>query len=407
MTISVHGLAALRLLATAALCSLPMAAAVQVEPQPAQDRPSGIAPSNVPEAVQAVPGSSRQPAEPSTADLSRWRLAYPDIAETIGLDPATQQRLFELLSAQGQRATERSFERLQTTGTADPVHTFNEPLVETYNRERSELKQLLGEERFWRYLSYVDSISERRRVAQIDTLLPDNRLSSEQRERLVQLLVQLRQDDLEAQGRVILLSPGGGGQEQERTRQLLTLRTSEQSLQSVETLSKRALQGSASILNAAQQTVFTQLEEARIAVQRSDLRRLRAQAGQRPDTPFPSVSRAEMQMAKGPLRWSLELAVNRDDPQQLEFSGANGRPVTFAVGDDLVAEAVPMLYQGGWLQVKLALYERDRSGRHLLGDLVATGNLPAKAQNSDSPTFATVMAGSKGYAVAVSVAARR
>src|SRR5262249_55457294 len=157
-----------------------------------------------------------------------------------------------------------------------------------------------------------------------------------------------------------------------------------------------------------------------LAAKRQYLRSLRQQAGLDPDQPLDQVYQRPKQpqvLKAARMQWTLQVVINKR-VQDMTFTSRSGEAVQFETPEGLLVDAKANAYDNERMQVRLTVYERGEGTRHRIGDLEGSGPLRtasdtgalsipadpvAKLKVSGISGSSTVLAGSRGYALTISV----
>jgi hypothetical protein len=331
-----------------------------------------------PEQRKAVRANIRQSIEQDHASLD----------EVLPLGPTTRSKLFELLTDLRMEDTDRyANEPRMRTG---PIYSSWEALQAAEERERfaandlqrsaglatrdrQRIRDVLGEARFQQYIEYEGTRRESAQVAYFDRQLPaENKLDASQRERMMRLLKELRQqrDDARqlagARARAESTRRSYTNSATERDPNLEGLRRSERRLEEAAADGKQLLAQVAAILTPPQLAVYETNEATRLAQELAMAKRVRKRAGVDIETPpvlppDPAAVVTPRTPLAGRVQLDVKIKVNESAITQRSLLADNGAVVTFEF-PALTIEAVPILFDDGWRELTLKFYEPDGKG---------------------------------------------
>jgi hypothetical protein len=341
---------------------------------------------------------------------------HPDLIEILDLEPAMQQQLIELLTDQSLDSAQQRYEA-QLASLLAGTDELNSPYQATaadYTRTHGAISQLLGAARFARYIDYRATFVGRFELAPVIRRLGSDALNRQQREAMVELLAErsrafafvfdraMEADNREAFDIAAMLTSVEQRAFYSRRHHL---KIAEASVTRRLAFSTQLLQASTQILTASQQAVFAAFEDEQLETTRFNVRQFRQEGNFDPDAPI-----AAFTMDRRPcrVRWSLNIAVDRNAPQVLSFVGDVGRAVTFEIGAGLTVEAIPTMYASR-LYLDMKAYEVLGDGRrHVIGNLNSRTYLqPVPNPQWTRWTEQTALCGSRGYFVELSVIAAK
>lgn len=326
------------------------------------------------------------------------------VGRVIGLDPATEQKLIELL-------TDQQMDRLDQmhVGPRSGFPDLQKDADETTQRMNA-LRDLLGDEKLDRFLDFQMNQSGRNWVGQFAArLAPADKLQPDQEDRLVALKQQQFQSSVAASGpsRGFRYSIG----------QPISIEDMQRDLQRRAVIANESLWRKRQTGNPAlerQAAVFltsTQLAELASchAQEQDNLRRqvesARAAAGMDPKIPDqPEVVEEAPKLIEAQVRVEVSLTVNRESTT-VTRTVRNGESFTFAAGAGLIAEATPTMYDDDWVDVHLKYYEDGVTGRRRLsgGNISSTHTRHSDGSLASGGSSGVVISGRRGYAVETSV----
>ena len=171
-------------------------------------------------------------------------------------------------------------------------------------------------------------------------------------------------------------------------------------------------QRAAEFLTEQQLTTLARMNAAEANSLQQWIEKARAQAGLSPNIPEHSeVTPEASQPPRTPLaeevKLSIKLAVNGSEPAVFTHVGRNGEPATFTIPEGLLVEARPTAYDDEMFDLQMTYYEQGSTGQRVIGRMGQMGPItraPVDPSSLDRRgSGSTVITGSKGYAVEVSV----
>ncbi|MEY2467200.1 MAG: hypothetical protein QOD03_1721 [Verrucomicrobiota bacterium] len=124
-------------------------------------------------------------------NLRRLKEQYGPLFKELKLTPEEVEKFIQLHDDQWLKASEVSL-ALAAKGNVDREETLRamteQAMAEAYKEFENQLRSLLGDAGYARYIESNNEIPGRATVKQLDSQLGDNRLSDDQRERLIQLI---------------------------------------------------------------------------------------------------------------------------------------------------------------------------------------------------------------------------
>lgn len=266
------------------------------------------------------------------------------VGRLVGLDPAMEQKLIELLTDQQMERLEQM--HVQPRPNLADLQAYADEMTQRMNA----LRDLLGDEKLERFQTFEMNRSGRYWVGRLSSrLAPADRL---QLPPAMRVSGHLRQE-----------SPGQRPidrdvQEQDNMRRLV--------------------------------------ESAR------------AEAGLDPKIPEqPEVAVGTPQLIEAQVQIEVSLTVNRE-PTTVTRTVRNGESFTFEAAQGLIAGATPMMYDDDWIDVHLKYYEEGTTGRRRLsGGSISTVQVrQSDGSLATGGSSGTVISGRKGYAVETTVNAK-
>ncbi len=359
---------------------------------------------------------------------TEWRgqiaASHPDIGPALDIDAATEEKLIELLTDDQMDRLDEFHLRSEDDGT--PAQTQSEEtqiraLADRETRRVEALRELLGQERLERYQTFQTTSRERTQVAMLDARLgPAHKLRADQKERLIAVYQEHNIRELD-QHRLTTFSRSPFGtafrqlpsaEELQRISQLQTIAGNEEIWRRMPQSDRLLRQRAAEFLTQPQLTTLAQMNAADANSLQRWIKKARAQAGLSPNIPERSEAPPEgLQPPRTPLaeevKLSIKLAVNGSEPAVFTHVGRNGEPATFAIADGLFVEARPTAYDDEMFDLQMTYYEEGSTGKRVIGRMGQMGPIARAPVDSSSldrrRNGSTVVTGSKGYAVEVSV----
>ncbi len=325
------------------------------------------------------------------AERARIQAKEPDLARVVRLQAPLATALLTLLAEQRLAEMDRSVAPNERDNSIQA-----NAVVQV--RRNQDILTLLGEENFERYLDYKESYLERGQVKQfLDALAPAERLSFEQRERLVAVLVDER-NKTKARDWIQLdpFNPPGAGKALDDVVEFENL------LRRLETAQAALLQRLPTVLTGRQLAAFAKPEDEAQASLRQELAVMRRQAGQTPEVTLgiPAVPQA------GPMQLQLSVQINGTPsaPLPLSLRLEHGATVTFDAPAGMLGEAIAFFFNGELMIARFRFYDRTATGRHLAAELpVSPYGLERPAIMRLGRSSATFGYGRRGEPYAISV----
>jgi hypothetical protein len=336
---------------------------------------------------------------------------HPDLAEVLGVDDATEQKLFELLAEQQlQRLIEFSERRPM------PGPDMMQGMADSQTKMMEAQRAVLGDAAMERYRDYMDTLGARLQVARFEARLAGaDKLQPGQKAKLIALMHEhdpLRATQPSSPRRMYGLEVGAvnrGAQGPQVFAPFHFLERMEEMLKTTLEKDRQLLAAAAGVLTASQLQALEQLRTENATMLRQHLEESRARAGA--SSALSAVREVqpadeERKPLSGDIRIEVTVKVDGGKPTVVKHSGPNGQAVELEV-DGIVVEVTPTLYEGNWLETQLAYYEQAPNGRRRIGNGSQGGMV---SQNATGSLFggggSTIVTGSqKAYAVETRVAA--
>lgn len=329
------------------------------------------------------------------------------VGRLVGLDPAMEQKLIELLTDQQMEQLDK-FHLQPRSGIPDLQQHADE-----ITQRMDALRDLLGDEKLERFQEFQMSQSGRYWVAQLAArLAPADQLQPDQEDRLVALKQEQFQISSPTSGMWRTLRRGFGPssslEEMQRHSQRQGLIANENSWRRRQVENRAIEQKAAAFLTATQLAELTKYQ----AQEQDNLRRFvesaRAEAGMDPRIPEkPDVVEETPQPIEAQLQVEVRLSINRE-LTTVTRTVRTGESFTFEAAQGLLVEATPVMYEDDWIEVHLSYYEEGANGRRRLsGGTISTAQARQPDDSlSTSGNSGTVISGRRGYAVETSISAK-
>ena len=329
------------------------------------------------------------------------------VGRVVGLDPATEQKLIELL-------TDQQMERL------DQIHERPPPTISDLQQYADEatqrmnaLRELLGDEKLERFQDFELSQGERRWVSRLAArLAPADKLQPDQEDRLIALKHQqypmsfAAVETWRAFRRPLGQLPSLEDMQAESQRQS---RIANENIWRKRQVEHPLLeQKAAAFLTPVQLAELSKYHAEELDTSRRLIESARAEAGLDPKIPEqPEAVEETPKLIDVQLQVEVRLTVNRE-PTTVTRIVRNGESFTFEAAQGLIAEATPTMYEDDWVDVHLKYYEDGTSGRRRLSGSSVSA-VQSRQPDGSLATLGgggTVITGRKGYAVETKVNAR-
>jgi hypothetical protein len=328
---------------------------------------------------------------------------YPDLAHVLLLDATKEAALIDLLTDQQMQNLDRFYElqSAKPTTVTDSRDSL-QSLADEETRKITQLRELLGPEGHERYRQYMKTWSARREAVYFEARLdPAYKLSEDQKTRLIELLHEHREAELNLMSRRSF--PPTFGPSSEAELQKHQVQMNEDTLRQMVQSSQELLKKLPALLTPQQLEAYEKMEARKLDAQRKHVQQMRISAGLSPEIPDRAESPSTAEPAPcrpvvGRIQFVMRVNVNQSEPVEISRELKNGEVTSFEGPEGLWLEAKPTLYEDGWLDVELAYYERGPDERRVLlsksqmGTRTRPGKGPAGGGGS-------TLVGSKGYAV--------
>jgi hypothetical protein len=344
------------------------------------------------------------------ADLE---LQHPDIAEELGINAGLAAKLLDLLADQYIAGQDRFFNRRPAQMQAGDAHASMNDMAAAESRDKDQIRQLIGENAFERYLRYDSSSMERQQVTLFTKrLAAADRLSADQKHKLMALTRDLQLRHYETRPRGFLGSPDLGrmlsmsAEERQAVMLRQNIELNEEAVRDMHQEKQSMVERARAFLTPKQLEGYSQWYDDRIANARNSVEKMRVSAGMnatfdehRPPAPTNAPLRFD-----GRVRLQVHVQVDGNEPVTVDVTTENGKaPEAFQVAPDLWAEATPVLYADGTGNVMLRYYEERHGTRQPLRGMHGIGisnrypgsNVPLGSGGGSGSTTS----GSKSHAV--------
>lgn len=294
-----------------------------------------------------------------------YQRLYPHLGEAMQLDAKTESDLYDLLATQG-----LDFRG----GEEDPPEIQDQVAAE----KDAQLEKLLGEQTFRRFDEYrrMPATGD---VSRLNASLGEvDRIRGEAIWRLTKLIHEnsiygskdpLFYPSFETLPPEVEGSPQGQG--------LIFIARQEDHLRTLEQWNNRIESAAASFLTPVQLDALKRSHAETRESWHQSLQQLRAEVGMAPD----GIIRRRIPL-EGNIRTELTVTVN-GEPVRFEHTGPNRERFGFRAGSGLWVEAIPTLYDDGWLDLLLAYFETRRGKPRQLDRWVSI-SCPTRQQNGAS-----------------------
>jgi hypothetical protein len=355
-------------------------------------------------------GSRPPPLQPPQRAAVRASLEqrYPDLAEGLGIDALSADKLLDLLAEHQLSAFERT--RL------DPQDASSDWVLKEADAESKRLdalRALLGEAAMERYLDYSSTVGERWQVATFDKRLPpEHKLRPAQKQQMIALYQEAsaRESELQEQRRPAPIQRFFPGEDLQRASRLATIAANEEHLHTMAHSHRWLSERAAQFLTAPQLAHLAQLHSEQRGSLKQWIERARVDAGLEPTIPdreleAPGIARDVAR--EGQLTVDIELTINRDEPLMISRVMTSGETVTIEAGNGLFVQAKPQLYEDRPPIVRLDYYEQHGARRRRLANIATVSNMPTQTPQSGAERIGIetfiVATGHKAYAIRANV----
>ena len=305
---------------------------------------------------------------------------YPGVAEALELTPDLHQKLIDLLTDEQMKHLDLFYAQQSNPFGADTGKNY----AAEETRKNQQLRELLGEERYVRFLDYREQLPARTRLAYYEARLdPQDKLTADQSERLLGLLQKEWQESMARASGSMRNRPFGrlafSKSDREASLRKANIELNEDGFRRMKEDTRLLLKQLPDILTPAQLKVFERLETEKIAAQRKHVQQMRVTAGLAPefDETFKNEPDSDSELKAGRVRLELSVRANNSEPVKASVVTENGKAAApFEGPEGLWVEATPSLLKDGSGQVNYKFYESVNGKRRALSGSMGTGILP-------------------------------
>jgi hypothetical protein len=322
------------------------------------------------------------------ADLDKQ---HPTIAEDLGIDAALAAKFLDLLADQQIANQARFFEQHQSGAKREPGALMTN-MVAGESRDKDQIRQLIGEEAFDRYLRYDETSMERQQVTQFSARLDAaDRLSADQRQKLMALTRERMYKRFEMRPPGSLDSPIGrrlltmSAEERDAFMLKQNIELNEESVRELHQEKQSMVEQARVFLTPKQLESYSKWYDDRIETSRKYVEKMRVSAGMSPtfDDLRPPVPRDEPARFEGRVRLQMHVKVDSNEPVTIDVTTENGKaPEPFEIAPGLWAEPTPVLYANGNGNVMVKYYEDRRGKRQPLRGMQGIGIVASRYQST-------------------------
>ena len=334
----------------------------------------------------------------------------PELAQVLGLAANEGAALIDLLTDQQMQHLDVFFAALSVPQTADAANALMQQRSNEETRNYLQIEELIGAERFERYLDYTGTVMERRYVVHFDDQLDAaDKLTADRKQRLMTIVrTEIEQSMQRRRGAMSSILPrtfSGAREDIETMMRKQRLESTENSFRQMQEDSKLLLARLPDVLTPSQLAVYARMENDKLARQRKHVQQMRVDAGLTPEfNEGPPTARPEGRTpVVGPVRIEVFIRTNDGEPVNVDFIAENGKAAApFAASDSLWVEATPLLFADGWAHIDYQFFE-ERNGerrpiRGALGSDMPTRMAPVPLGIGGA---GTTVNGRKAYAIRV------
>jgi hypothetical protein len=329
------------------------------------------------------------------------------VGRLVGLDPAMEQKLIELLTDQQMERLDQM--HMQSTSALPDLQKDADAATQRMNT----LRDLLGEEKLDRFQDFEMNQSGRYWVSRLSARLPPpDRLQPDQEDRLTAL--KQAQFDAVSDGvgswRTFRRTAGQAisMEDLQRDSQRQTLIANENSWRKRQVENRVLERKAATFLTATQLAELSRYQ----AEEQDNVRRFvesaRAAAGLDPKIPEKTEFVQKMpKRVDARVQVEVKLTVNRESTS-VTRTVSSGESFTFEAPQGLIVEATPTMYDDDYIDVHLKYYEDGTTGRRRLrgGSISTVQARQPDGSFTNGGGGGTVITGHKGYAIETSISAR-
>jgi hypothetical protein len=342
-------------------------------------------------------------------------VSHYDVAEVLGLDAATHDKLIDLLTDQ-QMAQLEEFHLRGFSETPPDVTNHLQLHADRQNREIDALRELLGQEKLERFQVYRSTLGQRWQLREFEAYLaPTDKLNSKQKEQLIELFRAHFQRSLQdhhgmrrgRSGLDVMMRDMPSREELQRRSQLMTIEANEASWRRMPESDRRLREQAAAFLTASQLASLEQLHADKLQQLQRSIEQMRVQAGLNPTIP-PAIEGDEPTPAKvtRDVRLRIKIAVNHAKPVTFTEVVSSGTPYTFEIDEGLLVQATPIVYDNETYDLRVEYFEQGATGKRSIGNMGGMGTLNRVQPGNEALALmggsSTVISGSKAYAIELS-----
>ena len=339
------------------------------------------------------------------------------VADDLQLDPATFEKLIELLADQQLERSEHFFRGFATQGS--PADAKNRMHAEAgrVTKQIEAQREVLGQEKLERYQALQPSLGQRMQIRELDQRLGDSdKFNGSQRERLVELLHEQFMNSIErSHGLNFMRSPLNSPlqgmpsrEELQRSSLLQTIAANEEIWREMPESNRQLRERAAEFLTQRQLAMLEQMHAEKLASQQKVVEQMRLRAGLSATIPEqPEAVEVPPAAVNRDVKLSIKVAVNSESPRYLTTVVSSGKSVSLKISQDLSLEATPVVFENDAYNLRVEYFETGVTGKRVIGNMGELGTLkPASAEtrafHMSTGGGSTVLTGSKGYAVEMS-----
>jgi hypothetical protein len=307
----------------------------------------------------------------------------PDLVQVLGLDAAQGSALLDLMTEQQMQYLDLFFVDRSAPRSAADRNAQMQQLTTADLRNKQQIKELIGETRFELYLDYTDTLPERREAAYFDGRLDaSNRLTADQKQRLMQILKTQTQQSLQRRrltGGMMPSERRSGSEDPQAAMRRLRVSSMESTFRQMQEDGHLLVARLPEVLTPGQIAVFRDMEAEKLASQRYYVQQARLDAGMSPEfnEGLPAGTLEGRTSVAGPVRLEVNFRTNNNEPIESVLITENGQAATpFEASDGLWVEATPMLFADGSANVSFNFYEEKDGKRRVLQNALDVSKPP-------------------------------
>jgi hypothetical protein len=326
---------------------------------------------------------------------------YANVGPALELDRKNATKLVDLLVNHELQRQQHALTATHLTPDDDFKHMLERAEIET--AQAAEVRELLGPEKFERFVDFKVSLMDRPFVTKVEQQLGRaHKLDAAQRERLVALYRDHRAHELDYFAAVNSIRPMGITSPEGLTRRYM-IAGEELMFRSWPQATQRLLQSAAAFLSPPQLAVLEQVHGQEREPLREAIEDHRAKASL--IRTIPARSDIDIPRVRSPVALDIKLTVEfivNNQPTHFTHVGGNDTSVTFPIAEDLFVEAQPVLFDDDGFEVLLWCYEKSPAGQRLIAKLSDSGashamNMPPSLKRQGYTT--EMIVGRKGYVI--------